>query len=449
MSTVTEQTRCFHCNDECAEELIEHDGHSFCCNGCSTVYQLLQEVGLDEAYANGPLGIRPDDVEDKDFAYLENEEVQESLLDFSEGNMARITFELPAIHCSACVYLLERLEKLNPGVKNCEVNFPKKRANILFDRSQTTLRMLVQLLHSIGYAPNLNLQKSTEEEKGPSTDKALLYRIGVAGFCFGNIMLLSFPEYLLGGRELDTKWSQLFNYLNLLLALPLVLFAGREYLMSAYKGLKVGHVNMDVPVSIGILAIFGRSTYDILAGVGPGFLDSLAGFIFFLLIGKWYQAKTYSGLSFERDYRSFFPIAVNRIGEDGQVDAIMIKHLLKGDEIQIHNDELIPCDCELLSEKASIDYSFVTGEAAPSSKMEGNRIYAGGKNRGSVIRLRVQKPVSSSYLTSLWNSSDVAKEAEVPPLLRFSDKVASWFSAAVLCCGNSYLLVFDGSYQLA
>lgn len=432
MSADTKAATCYHCSEPCTEEIIHHYGHEFCCNGCSTVYQLLQDVGLDEAYANGPLGIRPDTAKDQELAYLDNEEVQESLLDFVDGSMARITFELPAIHCSACVYLLERLEKLNSGVKTCEVNFPKKRANILFNRAEISLRQLVQLLHSIGYAPNLNLQNSIEKDDSPTTDKALLYRIGVAGFSFGNIMLLSFPEYLLGGQELEEHWKQLFSYLNLFLALPVVLFAGRDYLMSAYKGLKVGHVNMDVPVSIGILTIFLRSSYDILAGIGPGFLDSLAGFVFFLLIGKWYQAKTYSGLSFERDYRSFFPIAVNRVGEDGQVDAIMIKHLLKGDEIQIHNDELIPCDCELLSERASIDYSFVTGEAAPSSKVQGNRIYAGGKNRGSVVRLRVMKPVSSSYLTSLWNTSDATDNEHISPLIRFSDKVASWFSAAVL-----------------
>ncbi|MGB0917077.1 MAG: heavy metal translocating P-type ATPase metal-binding domain-containing protein, partial [Flavobacteriales bacterium] len=312
MSSIAETVTCFHCSDECADEIIEHDNHTFCCNGCSTVYQLLQDVGLDETYANGPLGVRPDEAKAYELNYLDNEEVKQSLLDFSDGKLGRISFELPAIHCSACVYLLERLERLNPGVKQSEVNFPKKTANILFDQSVISLKELVLLLHSIGYAPNLNLAKSGEKEQKPTTDKALLYRIGVAGFCFGNIMLLSFPEYLIGGQALDSKWSVLFNYLNLALAIPVVLFAGRDYLLSAYKGLKVRHVNMDVPVSIGILAIFGRSAYDILAGVGPGFLDSLAGFVFFLLIGKWYQAKTYSGLSFERDYKSFFPIAVNR-----------------------------------------------------------------------------------------------------------------------------------------
>ncbi len=432
MSSITETTTCFHCNDECTDEIIEVNGHSFCCNGCSTVYQLLQDVGLNDTYANGPLGIRPTEKQAHEFDYLENEEVKQSLLDFDDDKLARISFSLPAIHCSACVYLLERLDRLNAGVRQSEVNFPKKTANILFDQSQISLKELVLLLHKIGYAPDLNFAKSSEERTEPRLDRTLLYKIGVAGFCFGNIMLLSFPEYLIGNQALESKWSTLFNYLNLALALPVLLYAGRDYLVSAYKGLKVKHINMDVPVSIGILAIFGRSTYDILAGVGPGFLDSLAGFVFFLLIGKWYQAKTYSGLSFERDYRSFFPIAVNRIGTDGGVDAIMIKHLLKGDTIQIHNNELIPCDCELISAKASIDYSFVTGEAEPASRVNGNRIYAGGKNRGQVIELRVIKPVSSSYLTSLWNSNSQHQEAEEPSLSKFSNKVASWFSAVVL-----------------
>jgi Cu+-exporting ATPase len=318
MPTLEKNTTCYHCSDDCTDETIHLDGRTFCCNGCSTVYQLLKDVGLDETYANGPLGIKPNVQKAAELVYLDDAEVKASLLNFSDGTLARISFELPAIHCSACVYLLERLDSLNKGVKQCEVNFPKKTANILFNQTQVSLKELVLLLHSIGYAPNLNLAKLSESKDKPVVDRTLLFKIGVAGFCFGNIMLLSFPEYLVEGFHLETKWSTLFNYMNLVLVLPVLLYAGRDYLISAFKGLKVRHVNMDVPVSIGILTIFGRSAFDILSGAGPGFLDSLAGFVFFLLIGKWYQAKTYSGLSFERDYKSFFPIAVNRVGTNGQ-----------------------------------------------------------------------------------------------------------------------------------
>ncbi len=178
MSSIKEKTTCFHCSDECTDETIHLDGHSFCCNGCSTVYQLLQDVGLEDTYANGPLGIRPDEAKHHELNYLDNEEVKESLLDFTEGKLGRISFELPAIHCSACVFLLERLERLNSGVRQCEVNFPKKTANILFDQTQISLKELVLLLHSIGYAPNLNLVKSSEKESGPSTNKDLLYKMG-------------------------------------------------------------------------------------------------------------------------------------------------------------------------------------------------------------------------------------------------------------------------------
>ena len=197
MPIIEEKTACYHCSDDCEDEIVHFDGHTFCCHGCSTVYQLLQDVGLDDTYANGPLGIKPDTQKIEELTYLDDEEVKESLLDFSEGTLGRISFELPAIHCSACVYLLERLERLNKGVKQCEVNFPKKTADILFDQTQVSLKELVVLLHSIGYAPNLNLAKSSEGKHKADVDRTIIYKIGVAGFCFGNIMLLSFPEYLI------------------------------------------------------------------------------------------------------------------------------------------------------------------------------------------------------------------------------------------------------------
>jgi len=238
MPNILEKTNCYHCNDDCVDETIYLNGHSFCCNGCSTVYQLLQDVGLDETYANGPLGIKPNAQKIEGLAYLDDAEVKESLLDFSDGTLARISFELPAIHCSACVYLLERLERLNKGVKQCEVNFPKKTANILFDQKQVSLKELVVLLHSIGYAPNLNLAKSSETKDKPVVDRTLIYKIGVAGFCFGNIMLLSFPEYLIGNSELESKWSTLFNYLNLVLVLPVVLYPEKFMIDSSNLGAK-------------------------------------------------------------------------------------------------------------------------------------------------------------------------------------------------------------------
>jgi Cu+-exporting ATPase len=104
-------------------------------------------------------------------------------------------------------------------------------------------------------------------------------------------------------------FQSFFGYLNILLALPVLFYSARDYLQSAWLGIKQGTLNIDVPISLGIISIFGRSIYEILTHTGAGYLDSFAGLIFFLLVGKWFQQKTYHRLSFERDYKSYFPIA--------------------------------------------------------------------------------------------------------------------------------------------
>ncbi len=141
-------------------------------------------------------------------------------------------------------------------------------------------------------------------------------KLAVAGFAFGNIMLLSFPEYL-GLEGTETTLKQLFSYLNLALAIPVTVYSGRDYFSNALQSFKQRQINIDVPIAVGLAALFLRSSYDILSQTGPGYLDSLAGLVFFLLIGRWFQSKTYESLAFDRDFRSYFPLAVHKKnGED-------------------------------------------------------------------------------------------------------------------------------------
>lgn len=428
---LTSEVTCYHCGDICPDDSHLQDGNSFCCAGCLTVYQLIKTNDLNAFYANGAVGQKAGSASETDLEFLDEEPVKKVFLNFSDGKNARVSFRIPSIHCSSCVYLLERLPKLNGGVKKAEVNFPKKSVSILFNQQELPLKALAALLIKIGFAPELDLAKLDKPETKASTDKTLLYKLGVAGFCFGNIMLFSFPEYL-SKLGMDHGYAKFFNWFNLILALPVLFYSGWDYLSSAFKGLRIGRVNMDVPVSLGILAIFIRSSIEIVSGAGPGFMDSLSGFVFFLLIGKWYQAKTYAALSFERDYKSFFPIAVRKLENSGRSASTLIKDLRADDVIQIRNGELIPADAILVSESASIDYSFVTGEADPVALQKGGEVFAGGRQRGSMIKLKVVKPVSSSYLTSLWSQNTDQADKKQDQLTELSDKIARYFSLAVV-----------------
>lgn len=413
---------CFHCQDECQEE-IHFDDHVFCCTGCKTVYEILNGQEMDQYYSldENP-GIRPSGAIKGKFNYLDLEEFQEKLVFFKEGSTEMVRFFIPKIHCSSCLWLLERLHKLKPGIVQSQVDFVKKEVVITYNTDVTNLREVAELCATIGYPPKITLEDYDGRKKN-RTNRKLIIQIGVAGFCFGNIMLISFPEYL-GLNANDANFQRLFSWLNLILSLPVLIFGARDYLISAYKSIRTRHINIDVPISLGILALYSRSLYEILSHTGAGYMDSFAGLIFFLLVGKWFQHQTYTAINFERDYESYFPISVSRI-VNGEEEIVALKQIKMGDRLVIRNNELIPTDAVLIQGDGHIDYSFVSGESALIHKRQGDALFAGGRQEGEAIEVEVLKEVENSYLTQLWNNPIFDKQKEAKNL---SDTISRYFT---------------------
>ena len=420
---------CSHCSDKCFSNSISIDDKIFCCEGCKTVYQILSENQLNDYYdIDKNPGITPKSHFKGKFSYLDDNEVLSKLLLFNDDEIAVVQFQIPTIHCSSCIWLLERLNYLQNGVISTQVNFIKKTLRITYNSAQVKLSEVVEKIALIGYEPIINLEMlSVEKEK---INKKASYRLGVAGFCFGNIMLLSLADYLGMDKNNFSSFYDVFNYLNFVLSLPVFLYSAWPYFNSAFKGLKQKWLNIDVPISLGILVLFIRSSYEVFSGIGTGYFDSLSGLVFFLLIGKYFQNKTYQHLSFERDYKSYFPMAVTLLN-NGNETQISVKKLKKGDKILVRNEELIPADCLLLSTNAKIDNSFVTGENKNILKTKGETIYAGGKQIGNSIELEVVKEVSHSYLTELWNNIAFDKN-EQESIRGITDKISKYFTLIIL-----------------
>jgi Cu+-exporting ATPase len=426
-------SNCYHCQGECEVE-ISFDDKIFCCDGCQTVYEILSTTDLTNYYAidKNP-GIKASKNFKGKFNFLDLPEFRNKLVFFSENSISKIRFFLPQIHCSSCLWLLERLAKLRKGVIQSQVNFVKKEVEITFNETEISLRELAELLASIGYPPSITLE-DYEKKKSVSTDRRLILQIGVAGFCFGNMMLLSFPEYL-GLDENYENFQTVFNYLNLILSIPVLLYCSQDYLISAWKAVRAKFINIDVPITLGVLAFYFQSLYEILSGTGAGYLDSFAGLIFFLLVGKWFQQTTYGTINFERDYKSYFPVAVSKI-ENEVEEIVPLRNIKLGDRIVIRNNELIPADSILVKGKGNIDYSFVSGESALISKSSGDKVYAGGRQDGQSIEIEIEKEVENSYLTSLWNNPVFDKEKINTS---FTENITKYFTFAIL------LLAFGGA----
>ncbi len=402
---------CYHCGEDCPDKSLHSGDKFFCCNGCLAVYRLLNKAGLCAYYEwntfagnNRSTTIRADK-----YAFLENAEIQQSLIQFRNGSEVHTGFYIPYIHCSSCVYLLENLHRIHHGVIRCDIQFLKKEVSIIFDEGKTSLRAVVETLAGIGYEPHISLQHL--DKKPNIVERSLLYRLGVAGFCFGNIMLLSFPEYFSHDVHTGQYLGNIFRYLSAILSLPVFFYSAAIFFKSAWKGLRHRHLNIDFPVALAILATFVRSITDVLLNNGSGYFDSLSGIVFFMLAGRALQDKTYASLSFERDYTDYFPMASTVIRDDREV-ATPLPRIRTGDTLRIHNQEIIPADGILIRGKARIDYSFVTGESAPVSRETGEIVYAGGKQLGSDLEILTIKEVAQSYLTGLWNKNRGAQDGQ-------------------------------------
>lgn len=400
--------RCEHCGEKCPNKPIEFDNKNFCCHGCASVYELTKGNNSIET------------------GYLADPGLREQLVKYEDEDLTVVNLTIPGIHCTSCVYVLEHLPQQDQSILKSEVNFLNKEVAITFKRHETTFDQLIEKLAGLGYPPELRIKKEAPDAPKKTN---LTTKIAVAGFCFGNAMLLSMPEYLDGKLLLTEDFKLVFGWINLVLGLPILFYSGRDYFTKAWKGIRSRNLNIDLPIALGMLTLFIRSVFEITTQTGIGYIDSLTGLIFFLLLGKWYQNKTYNALSFERDYSSYFPVHVVVL-EDNKELKKPLKELKIGDKVLIHNDEIIPADGRLIHGKAHLDYSFVTGESLPVPKSEGEKVFAGGRQKGSPLTIELSTSVSSSELTKLWNSEVFNKKpSELHTLV---DKISGYFTLIIV-----------------
>ncbi|WP_341656560.1 HAD-IC family P-type ATPase [Blattabacterium cuenoti] len=368
------------------------------------------------------------------FDFLDDEKISEKIIDFHHKNITTVRFFIPSIHCGSCVLILEKLPNLYKNILNSTVDFSSKKIWITYNSIEFKLSDIAQLLDSIGYKPSINFE-SIENRK--SLGRKLIGKLAISFFCFGNIMLLAIPEYV--GALKEDIWfmnhRNFFRYLMLILSLPVVVFSFTDHIKYAVLGLKKHVLNMNVPISIGILVLFLWSCYEVFFDLGSGYFDSLSSFSLFLLISKIFQIHTHNKiLSFDRNYKYFYPALITKIHSDKKEEKILLSYLKKGDLILIRNEEIVPADSILMKGNAILDNSFITGESDLISKKMGERIYAGSKQKGEAILLKVIKNIDHSYLSLLWNKnkSHHFRHKKLFDLNSISTRFSQYFTPIIL-----------------
>ena len=418
-------TACTHCGLPCDEHRVVDEGLAFCCSGCAAVYSLLNNHNMCRYYGEGK-GLTPENTEPGGLDYLDEASTADKFTVFSQGNTVQFKFVIPGMHCNSCIYLLERLDRLNSSVISSRVDFFNKELLVTANKGARVLSDIVALLFSLGYKPDLTLSNNAGARKSRFSPRAI--KIGIAGFCFGNIMMLSFPEYL--GLSLDASSMALkrwFDYLSLILSLPVLFYCAGEFFESSYKGLRNRALNIDQPITLAILATFGRSLYELFVEQQSGYFDSMTGIVFLLLTGRYFQDLTYHSLTFDRDYRSYFPLSARRVS-DGSARAVNISQLDQGDVIELRNGELLPADALLQAGPVTVDYSFITGESKPVGVNDGEKVYAGAVINGRSARFELLGSTDNSRLVKLWAIEKTKDETDQS----LTEKINYYFTLGLL-----------------
>ena len=394
------QSACCHCGEAVLDSLNVHGEEQFCCRGCLNVYLILSENGLGNFYemVDGVAGVRPDSI--SEYSYLDD--VLDQLALFNSEDCVRIRLSLPAIHCISCVWLLENFHLVESGVKSGRVNFSKREVLFNYDPREIKLSQLATVLATMGYAPEFSLadEGCDSSKKMTKESRRELGKIALAGFCCGNIMMMSFPAYF--GLSIDNQYGEFFAWLNLVFVLPLVFYCGADFWRSVPVFIKTRKVSLDLPIAVGIAALFFQTCLEIIRGTGEGYADSLGGFIFFLLLGRYFQKVTYQRLSFERDYKAFFPLSVTQVRGDVE-SSEAVQNIAAGDLLSLRSGDLLPVDGVVKEGVAGMDYSFVTGESEVVEVAVGEKVYAGGRQVHGAVRVEALGAVDTSYLASLWD----------------------------------------------
>ncbi len=419
------ENACEHCRSPLGEEACQDENERhFCCPGCRGAWQLIRGAGLFDVHAaalSSDQGLARANQAVMDMGWVDDPGILNALSLAVTEEFRLVELVIPAIHCAACILLLENLPRLHPEVIAARVDFGRQRLRLRLPQSKA-LAPVMGGLARIGYPPDLSRSlggKSLPESKGLG-----LY-IGLSFFAFGNIMLLAFPDYF--SSEIEPAIQSFLHTLQALLALISIYCAFQIFLPSLPRSLRTRQIDMDVPVSIGILVIILISYWHLYLGK-PAFFDSLSGLIFFLIAGRAFQRRTWEHLNFEQNWQDFLPLAITRVDASG--DQIIPIHQLRAqDTIRLMPEEILPADARVLEGEALMDLSFITGESDQITIQQGHDVLAGSRLKGTSVLLSLNKTPSTSYLASLWRKPQTRDHKSL------QNRLSRNFSLAILILG--------------
>jgi len=441
------QIACTHCNLSFSEEIMimekEHDKTLFfCCKGCQGVYHLLNAEGLDSFYAKvGDTPLHPATLQSDDLEKFDLEGFKNKYITTDEDGLYEINLIIEGIHCSACIWLNEKVLHKTDGIMEVSINYSTNKAKIIWDPNVLKLSHIIETIRSIGYNA-YPYDPKLQEERASKTRKTYYTRILVAVFGSMNIMWLAVAHYAGYFSGIQQSFKDILNIAQFVLATPVLFYSGWIFFKGAYYGYKNNIVNMDTLVASGALSAYIYSIYAMITQRGEVYFDSVVMIITFVLVGKYLEVlskkhavDTLDGLM------GSTPTEVTTI-KDKVKSLVSIENIIVDDIIELKPGEKVVIDGEVTWGEGSFDESSLTGENEPIYKKHGDTILSGSLCLDSVVHYKATKDASNSMLTSIVNLLEDSLTKK-PRLEQLANTISGYFSTIILIIA---LLTFAGWY---
>ncbi len=419
-----------------------HDAQ-FCCDGCRSVFAILHSAGLEEYYAQrepSDAGALAAQRSQRKFEELDEPTFRESHCQDRGDGVLRSEFFVEGVHCSACVWLLERLPRVAPAVLEARYDLTRSVLLITWDPACAPLSAVARALDSLGYPPHPTHSTSLAAEQSKA-DRALLLRLGVAGAAAGNVMLMALALYSGRYAGMAAEYTALFRWGSFVIATPAVFWAGSLFFRGGLAALRTRTPHMDLPVSLGLLAGYLGSALSTLRGQGEIYFDSLCTLIFLLLVGRYLQ-RTHQRRSAKAGelLNALAPTTACLVDGDATRE-VPANTVPAGRIVQIRVGERVAVDGVVSDGSSAMDTSLLTGESFPVDVTVGDRVHAGTTNLSAELRVRVESVGVETRLGRLMQSVEVTQR-ERAPIVRLADRVAGYFVLAIVGIAAITLLVW-------
>lgn len=380
--------KCKHCG-------LNSFDSKFCCLGCESAYNIINNIGLQDYYklkTTDSGQIKPDEnINDIDI---------ENFVQQNDDGSHEITLMVQGLHCAACIWLIENILNKNPDVIKNRVNLTQKTVYIKWQGNLEKFYEITKIINKVGYKL-LPIDQELLNKRQEKDDKSLILALSIAGFGAGNLMLLSVGLWFASSQEMGIQTRNLLHFFSALIALPVIIFAGRPFFKSALSSIKAGYPNMDFVISVAIILTSIASLIKTFRGAEHIYFDSAVMLIFFLLIGRFLENKVKKRAFDLANEFSNIDLSFGRIEINNKIKIIATKDLKKDMILVVASGEKIVADGEIIDGESEIDFSLINGESQPKFSKKGDQVFAGTLNINSPIKVKINTKPQESILAKI------------------------------------------------